>query len=611
MNMVRIRHIMEMRRACKAPPLLPPKLKKTSCDILDRKTGFKEILDIHLSLRCDWTENEVTPLGSAYFLISEIVAQGVVVRNLTNEGTGVTVGQMSVGSTVKPKPPPLMLQFECKGFSRKIVPDAAVLSFEVVRNETDGEKTLLYKSEMVKQSARMVWKAFTLPSQDVTDEAPRPIEIICYFKDEKYRSGIAGSFTTTHNELRDAQEPFTLTNPVYKGGMKVCGQFELVKRTELTMFSFLDYINFGPMEIICYFKDEKYRSGIAGSFTTTHNELRDAQEPFTLTNPVYKGGMKVCGQFELVKRTELTMFSFLDYINFGTVLHFAFAVDFSSSEASPDRESQLSFANNVEFAIRSVGETFADYSRSNSFAAYGFGARIPPLYRESHEFCLNLETDPACAGVEGVVAAFRTTYMQTQPCTSAHFAHVIYHLANRQKNGTMFIPMSFAPEGIGDHNLDEVERLGAGGRRLVFQGRRSDRDNLHFVNMTKVLLECDGSAEESKFTLSEKSLFQIPRQIAAFFTKNGILPVDKRETSPKENTAGAVYRSSSILDVEEVYACGSMDHSELLVVTIPFPQVNGPPLTTCCFSELLAVFKLHTVTCHMRWLTASRGSGST
>ncbi|VDL85599.1 unnamed protein product [Nippostrongylus brasiliensis] len=115
--------------------------------------------------------------------------------------------------------------------------------------------------------------------------------------------------------------------------------------------------------------------------------------------------------------------------------------------------------------------------------------------------------------------------------------------------------------GIGDHNLDEVERLGAGGRRLVFQGRRSDRDNLHFVNMTKVLLECDGSAEESKFTLSEKSLFQIPRQIAAFFTKNGILPVDKRETSPKENTAGAVYRSSSILDVEEVYACGSMDHT--------------------------------------------------
>lgn len=32
--------------------------------------------------RCDWSENDVTPLGSAYFLISEVVAHGVVMRNL-------------------------------------------------------------------------------------------------------------------------------------------------------------------------------------------------------------------------------------------------------------------------------------------------------------------------------------------------------------------------------------------------------------------------------------------------------------------------------------------------------------------------------------------------
>ncbi|VDL67597.1 unnamed protein product [Nippostrongylus brasiliensis] len=95
-------------------------------DVFSIEYMFERPQPIRVEL-CDWTENEVTPLGSAYFLISEIVAQGVVVRNLTNEGTGVTVGQMSVGSTVKPKPPPLMLQFECKGFSRKIVPDAAVV----------------------------------------------------------------------------------------------------------------------------------------------------------------------------------------------------------------------------------------------------------------------------------------------------------------------------------------------------------------------------------------------------------------------------------------------------------------------------------------------------
>ncbi|KAK5983846.1 hypothetical protein GCK32_017910 [Trichostrongylus colubriformis] len=49
MNVVRIRHIMEMRRASKAPPLLPPKLK--NCDSSDRRSAIKDILDIHLSLR--------------------------------------------------------------------------------------------------------------------------------------------------------------------------------------------------------------------------------------------------------------------------------------------------------------------------------------------------------------------------------------------------------------------------------------------------------------------------------------------------------------------------------------------------------------------------------
>ncbi|PIO56817.1 hypothetical protein TELCIR_21782, partial [Teladorsagia circumcincta] len=119
------------------------------------------------------------------------------------------------------------------------------LSFEVVRTEADGEKTMLYKSEMLKNASRVVWKACTLSCQEISDEASRQLEVTCYFKDEKYRSTIAGSFTTTHRELRTVQEPFTLTNPLYKGGLKVCGQFDVIKRAELTICSFLDYISFG------------------------------------------------------------------------------------------------------------------------------------------------------------------------------------------------------------------------------------------------------------------------------------------------------------------------------------------------------------------------------
>ncbi|EFO90972.1 hypothetical protein CRE_03572 [Caenorhabditis remanei] len=45
MNMVRIRHIMEMRRACKAPPLLPPKLRKEGSESTDRR-GPKDVMDL-------------------------------------------------------------------------------------------------------------------------------------------------------------------------------------------------------------------------------------------------------------------------------------------------------------------------------------------------------------------------------------------------------------------------------------------------------------------------------------------------------------------------------------------------------------------------------------
>ncbi|PIO61266.1 Copine [Teladorsagia circumcincta] len=296
-----------------------------------------------------------------------------------------------------------------------------------------------------------------------------------------------------------------------------------------------------------------------------------------------------------------------EFYRYSTILNFAFAIDFSDADGAQDHESQVNFTDNVEFAIRSIGDTFADYNRTNAYTAYGFGARIPPFYRESHEFCLNLETDPTCTGVDGVVTAFRNTYMQAQPCTSAQFSHVIYHVAKLAQihatrteqtrpqyhilniitrgaiddvketvQAAIFSsksPISVIFTGIGDRNLDEIERLGAGGKRLIFQGRRTDRDNLHYVNMTRVLLESDGSADESKLTLSEKSLFQIPRQIATYFTKNGILPMERRDNPAAENPMETVYRSSPALENDdyEPYGRGAIDQSshDIPVTAVP------------------------------------------
>jgi hypothetical protein len=50
MNMMKLRQILEMRRANKAPPLIPPKPKRAS-DAERSKRGPKEIIDVRVNLR--------------------------------------------------------------------------------------------------------------------------------------------------------------------------------------------------------------------------------------------------------------------------------------------------------------------------------------------------------------------------------------------------------------------------------------------------------------------------------------------------------------------------------------------------------------------------------
>ncbi|KAF1756208.1 hypothetical protein GCK72_012661 [Caenorhabditis remanei] len=66
--MVRIRHIMEMRRACKAPPLLPPKLRKEGSESTDRRDS-KDVMD--LTFRVNTLAPERYPSSSFYLHLYE------------------------------------------------------------------------------------------------------------------------------------------------------------------------------------------------------------------------------------------------------------------------------------------------------------------------------------------------------------------------------------------------------------------------------------------------------------------------------------------------------------------------------------------------------------
>lgn len=76
------------------------------------------------------------------------------------------------------------------------------------------------------------------------------------------------------------------------------------------------------------------------------------------------------------------------------------------SNGDPSTPQSLHFVSNVpnsyELAIRSVGSIIQDYDSDKQFPVLGFGARLPPDGRVSHEFFVNMNPEnPYCFGIDG------------------------------------------------------------------------------------------------------------------------------------------------------------------------------------------------------------------
>jgi hypothetical protein len=54
--------------------------------------------------------------------------------------------------------------------------------------------------------------------------------------------------------------------------------------------------------------------------------------------------------------------------------------------------------------MQAVGRIIQDYDSDKMFPVLGFGARLPPDGRVSHEFFVNMNpTNPYCSGITGIV----------------------------------------------------------------------------------------------------------------------------------------------------------------------------------------------------------------
>merc|ERR1711963_540893 len=256
--------------------------------------------------------------------------------------------------------------------------------------------------------------------------------------------------------------------------------------------------------------------------------------------------------------------SFLDYIQGGTQVNFTVAVDFTGSNGNPHDPSSLHYINptgapnQYQTAIQAVGEIIQDYDSDKMFPALGFGARIPPNGKVSHEFFLSLdERNPYCAGLDGVMAAYNNSLHNVQLYGPTNFAPVIRHVSkfahvyqNDPSNYFVLLiitdgiitdlaetkkaiiqasvlPLSIIIVGVGDEDFLAMEELDSDDHLLRQDNLVASRDIVQFVELRQFIQR---NGTWSKEQLGREVLAEIPTQLLSFMKSKQFPPPDLSNT---------------------------------------------------------------------------------
>uniref|UniRef100_A0A8C4L5U1 Copine 8 n=1 Tax=Equus asinus TaxID=9793 RepID=A0A8C4L5U1_EQUAS len=301
-----------------------------------------------------------------------------------------------------------------------------------------------------------------------------------------------------------------------------------------------------------------------GEFTTSYRELSRGQSQFNVyevVNPKKKGKKKKyinSGTVTLLSFLVETEVSFLDYIKGGTQINFTVAIDFTASNGNPAQPTSLHYMNPYQLnaygmALKAVGEIVQDYDSDKMFPALGFGAKLPPDGRISHEFALNGNPqNPYCDGIEGVMEAYYRSLKSVQLYGPTNFAPVINHVAryaSSVKDGSQYfvllivtdgvisdmaqtkesivnaskLPMSIIIVGVGPAEFDAMIELDGDDVRVSSRGKYAERDIVQFVPF-RDYIDRSGNHILSMARLAKDVLAEIPEQFLSYMRARGIKP---------------------------------------------------------------------------------------
>uniref|UniRef100_A0A8C6T5C2 Copine 3 n=1 Tax=Neogobius melanostomus TaxID=47308 RepID=A0A8C6T5C2_9GOBI len=309
-------------------------------------------------------------------------------------------------------------------------------------------------------------------------------------------------------------------------------------------------------KVDCYDHHVSGSHSLIGSFRTTLAELHEATHispvEFKCINPKKqkKKDYENSGIIYVKQRIH-----FSGFIMGGCQLNFTIAIDFTGSNGDPQTPQSLHYINPEGYneylaAIWSVGTVIQDYDSTKMFPVFGFGAQLPPLWQVSHEFPVNFDaTNPFCAGIEGVVAAYQQCLHQVRLWGPTNFSPVINHVACfarqalQQNMASQYfvlliitdgvitdidqtltaivnasrLPMSIIIVGVGGADFDAMEFLDSDNRLLQAPNYEvAARDIVQFVPFRQFL--------GNSVALAQCVLAELPDQVTSFFNSYKLKP---------------------------------------------------------------------------------------
>lgn len=372
------------------------------------------------------------------------------------------------------------------------------------RSNEDGTFTICHKTEVVKNTLNPVWQPFTIPVRALCNgDYDRTVKVDVYDWDRGGSHDFIGEFTTSYRELSRGQSQFSVyevLNPKKKCKKK-------------------KYINSGTVTLLSFKAESEY--------------------------------------------------TFLDYIKGGTQLNFTVAIDFTASNGNPSQPTSLHYMNPYQLnaygmALKAVGEIIQDYDSDKLFPAYGFGAKIPPDGKISHEFPLSGDMEnPNCVGIQGVLEAYFKSLRTVQLYGPTNFAPVINQVARaagQVTDGSQYyvllvitdgvisdmaqtkeavvnassLPLSIIIVGVGPAEFDAMEELDGDEVRVSSRGRFAERDIVQFVPF-RDYVDRSGNQVLSMARLAKDVLAEIPEQFLSYMKSREIKPRPLPPSAPIQN----------------------------------------------------------------------------